>query len=83
MLALAVLAFQLLLLPAVAEDASCPCLTTDSGQLDSYKIDGQLYYNAHEYPNDYGMCFHTIGSAMHCPDYLMTIMGIPQGLVAA
>lgn len=38
----------------VAEDAGCPCLSSDAGALDSYKTGGQLHYDQHPYPNDYG-----------------------------
>ena len=38
----------------VAEDPGCLCLTSDGGALDSYKFNGQLFYNDLEYPNDYG-----------------------------
>jgi hypothetical protein len=44
-----------LLLSTEAENAGCPCLTTDGGALDSYKFGGQLYYDTYAYPNDYGM----------------------------
>ena len=54
MCSLALLLLCMVASTTLAEDASCPCLTTDNGALDSYKFNGQLYYNDHVYPNDYG-----------------------------
>jgi hypothetical protein len=58
LLTLPLLLLLLLLTTAGAEDASCPCLSADTGALDSYKLNGQLYYDEYAYPNDYGrLCF--------------------------
>mmetsp|Transcript_34583 Transcript_34583/g.64529 ORF Transcript_34583/g.64529 Transcript_34583/m.64529 type:complete len:847 (+) Transcript_34583:126-2666(+) len=39
---------------ASAESSTCPCVSTDGGALDVYRSGGQLYFDTHVYPNDYG-----------------------------
>jgi hypothetical protein len=42
-----------------AESSTCPCKSTDNGDLDVYRDDGQLYFDDHAYPNDYGKYYTT------------------------